>query len=44
MVVNGNYAPNNAGPVMYIDLFYPVFLLVLLWLLQKKKSEEAGGR
>jgi hypothetical protein len=44
MVVNGNYAPNNAGPVMYMDLFYPVFLIVLLWLLHRKRSEEAAGR
>jgi hypothetical protein len=28
-----------AGPVMYSDLFYPVNLVVLLYLLQRKKSE-----
>ncbi|RPI39983.1 MAG: hypothetical protein EHM53_03655 [Methanoregulaceae archaeon] len=43
MVVQGNYAPNNAGPVMYIDLFYPLFLIVLLWLLERKRSEESAG-
>ena len=42
MTVHGNYAPNNAGPVMYIDLFYPIILVLLLWLLQRKRSEEAG--
>lgn len=43
MVVNGNYAPNNAGPVMYIDLFYPLVLLGLLWLLVKMGKEEVTG-
>ena len=43
MVVNGNYAPNNAGPVMYMDFLYPVFLVALLWLLHRKKSEELAG-
>jgi len=41
MVVHGDYSPNNAGPVMYIDLFYPLFLIVLLWLQHRKRSEEA---
>jgi hypothetical protein len=27
---------------VYMDLFYPLFLLGLLWLLQRKKFEEAG--
>jgi hypothetical protein len=44
MVVHGDYSPNNAGPVMYMDLLYPVFLIVLLWLLQTKKSEETAGQ
>jgi len=39
MAVHGNYAPNNAGPVMYIDLFCPIILVLLLWLLQRKRSE-----
>jgi hypothetical protein len=44
MVVNGNYAPNNAGPVMYMDILYPVFLIALLWMSHRKRSEETGGR
>jgi hypothetical protein len=44
MVVNGNYSPNNAGPVMYMDLLYPVFLIVLLWLLHRRRGEEAAGK
>jgi hypothetical protein len=40
MVVNGNYSPNNAGPVMYMDILYPVFLVGLLLLLHRKRSEE----
>jgi hypothetical protein len=43
MVVNGNYAPNNAGPVMYIDLLYPLFLAGLLVLLQRNRSKVAAG-
>lgn len=39
VVVNGNYAANNAGPVMYMDILYPVFLIALLWLLHRKRSE-----
>jgi hypothetical protein len=32
LIVNGNTAPNNAGPVMYLDLFYPLFLAgLLIW-------------
>jgi hypothetical protein len=37
MVVNGNYSPNNAGPVMFMDILYPLFLVGLLILLQRKK-------
>jgi hypothetical protein len=42
MVVHGDYSPNNAGPVMYLDLFYPLYLIALLWLLNRKRTEEAG--
>jgi len=44
MAVHGDFSPNNAGPVMYMDLFYPVFLVVLLWLLHRKRSEEGISR
>jgi hypothetical protein len=40
MMVNGNYAPNNAGPVMYMDIIYPIFLVGLLILLQRKKNAD----
>jgi hypothetical protein len=43
MLAHGDYSPNNAGPVMYIDLLYPVFLLGLLWMLLQKQREEAAG-
>lgn len=43
MVVHGDYSPNNAGPVMWLDLLYPIFLIVLLWLLHRKKNEELAG-
>ena len=39
MVVNGNFAPNNAGAVMYMDLFYPLLLAGLLVLLHRKRKE-----
>ncbi len=42
MVVNGNFAPNNAGAVMYMDLFYPLLLAWLLIRLHKKREEEQG--
>ena len=44
MAVHGNHAPDNARPVMYIDLFYPIFIIVLLWLLQRQRHEESGER
>lgn len=31
VIVHGNTSINNAGPVMYMDLFYPVFLGTLLF-------------
>ena len=43
LVVNGNNAPNNAGPVMYLDLLYPVFLVALLYLLHRKRREDGTG-
>ncbi|WAI02220.1 hypothetical protein OU421_04940 [Methanogenium organophilum] len=39
MVANGNFAPNNAGAVMYIDLFYPLVLAGLLVWLHRHRSE-----
>jgi hypothetical protein len=38
MVAFGNYSPNNAGPVMYMDLFYPFFLAGLLILYYTRKE------
>lgn len=38
LVVHGNTSINNAGPVMYMDLLYPVFLGALLaWYDRMKK-------
>jgi hypothetical protein len=42
MAVHGNHAPDNARPVMDTDLSPPLFLSVPLWLLQRKRSEEAA--
>lgn len=44
LVVNGNAAPNNAGPVMYIDIFYPLILAgLLLWYRKLLAGEKTGG-
>jgi hypothetical protein len=39
LVVHGNTAVNNAGAVMYLDLFYPLILAALLILYHVKKKE-----
>jgi len=36
LVVHGDVSINNAGPVMYVDLLYPVFLGVLLFLCARR--------
>ncbi|MBN2735246.1 MAG: hypothetical protein JXQ82_10400 [Methanomicrobiaceae archaeon] len=41
MVVNGNFSPNNAGTVMYMDLLYPLFLAGLLIFYHVKKNRAA---
>jgi hypothetical protein len=44
LVVNGNTSPNNAGPVMYIDLLYPLFLAGLLIMYRKMpKGDEPAS-
>jgi len=43
LVVHGNTAVNNAGAVMYLDLFYPLFLAGLLILYHVKKQEAGQG-
>ena len=43
LVVHGNTAAFNAGPVMYLDLFYPLILAGLLILYHVRKKE-AGER
>ncbi len=43
MVAHADFSPDNAGPVMWLDLLYPLFLIGLLWLLFLKKREEAAA-
>jgi hypothetical protein len=43
LVVHGNTAVNNAGAVMYLDLFYPLFLAGLLVMYHIRKKEEIGA-
>jgi hypothetical protein len=42
MVVNHNYAPYNAGPIMYTDVAYPVLILSLLFVYWRL-GRTAGG-
>ena len=42
MLAHKDYSLNNAGSVMFLDLFYPFFLIGLLWLLRRKKSKESA--
>jgi hypothetical protein len=39
LVVHGDTAAYNAGAVMYIDIFYPFFLAVLLILYHREKKQ-----
>ncbi|MDD1716573.1 MAG: hypothetical protein LUQ01_06210 [Methanolinea sp.] len=43
LFVHGDVSVNNAGPVMFMDLLYPVFLGVLLFWYHKWKKEGQGG-
>jgi len=43
LVANGNTAVNNAGIVMYVDLFYPLFLAALLVVYHVRKKEAGAA-
>jgi hypothetical protein len=45
IVVEANYAPNNAGVTFYLDILVPVILIVLLvyYLLHVNRQEEHEG-
>jgi hypothetical protein len=43
MLAHRDHSPNNAGPVIYMELFYPLVLLGLLWLLLRMGKKEATG-
>jgi len=38
MLVHNNYAPDNAGGIMYLDLLYPIFLAALLLWYHKMRN------
>ncbi len=39
LIFHGDIAVNNAGPVMYMDLFYPIFLFALIaWYHLNKRT------
>ncbi|MCQ8893899.1 MAG: hypothetical protein NQU46_04635 [Methanolinea sp.] len=44
LVVHGNVSINNAGPVMYVDLLYPVFLGALLFLTYRRREGQGCSR
>lgn len=39
MILNNNFAPGNAGVVLWSDIMLPVISLTLLWLSNQSKSE-----
>lgn len=43
LVVHGDISPNNAGAVMYIDLFYPIILAALLIWYRRKLTAVTGS-
>jgi hypothetical protein len=42
LAIHGNTAAYNAGPVMYLDLLYPLFLIALLILYHRGKYAGKG--
>jgi Family of unknown function (DUF6790) len=42
IVVDANYAPNNAGVTFYLDILVPVFLIALLVYYLNAKRHEQG--
>jgi hypothetical protein len=40
MFAHGDFAPDNAGPVLYMDIFYPVILVILLILYHQRIKAE----
>lgn len=43
LVVHADFSPNNAGAVMYIDLFYPLLLAALLLWYKRERVRQAGS-
>jgi hypothetical protein len=42
IITAGNFAPGNAGPILFTDFLTPVAIFVLLWLMHHRKA--ATGR
>lgn len=42
LVVHGNTAPDNAGTIMYVDIMYPV-ILVILYIVWRKMAAKTGN-
>jgi hypothetical protein len=39
IIASGNFAPGNAGPILFTDLLTPLAIFVLLWLSRSRDGE-----
>ena len=45
IITAGNFAPGNAGPILFTDLLTPTAIFLLLWLSRSRAEErEAASR
>lgn len=44
MVAAQNFAPGNAGIILYTDIFIPLFGLALLWLAHRRQQPHGNSR
>jgi hypothetical protein len=42
IITAGNFAPGNAGPILFTDLITPAAIFVLLWLTRSHGEEKEG--
>lgn len=43
MIAAGNFAPGNAGVILYTDIFVPLLGILLLWLRYRKRARQAAA-
>ena len=44
IVTAGNFAPGNAGPILFTDLLTPTVVFLLLWLARSRGEERQAAR